>query len=80
MVVAGDVNATLACALAAAKLNPSRTCRIGPAVRDWAMPEEINRVLTDRMSSLLFTHSPEAAVNLAAEGIEPDRFTMSGIR
>jgi UDP-N-acetylglucosamine 2-epimerase (non-hydrolysing) len=42
------------------------------------MPEEINRVLTDRMSDLLFTHSPEAATNLAAEGIDQGRVRFVG--
>jgi UDP-N-acetylglucosamine 2-epimerase (non-hydrolysing) len=70
VVVAGDVNATIACALAAVKLSiPVAHVESGLRSRDWTMPEEVNRVLTDRMSSLLFTHSPEAGENLAAEGI-----------
>jgi UDP-N-acetylglucosamine 2-epimerase (non-hydrolysing) len=72
VIVAGDVNSTLACAIAAAKLGVSIAhVEAGLRSRDWSMPEEINRVLTDRLSTLLFTHSPEAAPNLVAEGIDP---------
>ena len=72
VVVAGDVNSTLACALAAAKLGiPVAHLESGLRSGDWTMPEEINRVLTDRLSDLLLTHSPEAADNLAARGHRP---------
>jgi UDP-N-acetylglucosamine 2-epimerase (non-hydrolysing) len=79
VIVAGDVNATLACALAAAKaLIPVAHVESGLRSRDWTMPEELNRVLTDRISTLLFTHSPEAEENLAAEGINRDRVHYIG--
>jgi UDP-N-acetylglucosamine 2-epimerase (non-hydrolysing) len=79
VVVGGDVNGTLACALAAAKLDvPVAHVEAGLRSRDWAMPEEINRVLTDRLSALLFTHSPEAGPNLIGEGIEAGRIHAVG--
>jgi UDP-N-acetylglucosamine 2-epimerase (non-hydrolysing) len=77
--VAGDVNSTLAAALAAAKLGiPIAHVEAGLRSFDWTMPEEINRVLTDRLSHILFTHSPEAAANLAREGIDPVRAHFVG--
>jgi UDP-N-acetylglucosamine 2-epimerase (non-hydrolysing) len=79
VVVSGDVNATLACALAAAKLGvPVAHVESGLRSGDWSMPEEQNRVLTDRLSDFLFTHSPEAGENLLAEGIAGDRIHYVG--
>ena len=83
LVVVGDVNSTLACALVAAKLREELGCRIahveaGLRSRDWRMPEEINRVLTDRLSDLLLTPSHDARENLLAEGIDPDRIRFVG--
>jgi UDP-N-acetylglucosamine 2-epimerase (non-hydrolysing) len=79
VVVAGDVNSTLGCALAAAKLGiPVAHVEAGLRSWDWSMPEEVNRVLTDRLSDLLFTHSPEAAVNLRAEGVVEGRIHYVG--
>jgi UDP-N-acetylglucosamine 2-epimerase (non-hydrolysing) len=79
VVVAGDVNSTLACALAASKLRiPVVHLESGLRSGDWTMPEEINRVLTDRLSDLLLTHSPEAEENLAREGVDTDRVRYVG--
>ena len=79
VVVAGDVSATLACALSAVKLGiPVAHVESGLRSGDWSMPEEINRVLTDRVSSWLFTHSPEAEANLASEGIPAERVHYVG--
>ncbi len=83
VVVVGDVNSTLAAALVTAKRRSelgSRLAHVEAGLRsnDWSMPEEVNRVLTDRLADLLLTHSPEAADNLAAEGIEADRVRFVG--
>jgi UDP-N-acetylglucosamine 2-epimerase (non-hydrolysing) len=79
VVVAGDVNSTLACALAAAKLGvPVAHVESGLRSFDTSMPEEINRVLTDRISALLFTHSPDAIENLLREGASPEAIHSVG--
>jgi UDP-N-acetylglucosamine 2-epimerase (non-hydrolysing) len=79
VVVAGDVNSTLACALAAAKLGiPVAHLESGLRSGDWTMPEEINRVLTDRLSDVLLTHSPEALENLMSEGLDARRVYYVG--
>lgn len=83
VVVVGDVNSTLACALVAAKLKQETGCRIahveaGLRSGDWRMPEEVNRVLTDRLSDLLLTPSPDALSNLLAEGIPEERVAFVG--
>lgn len=69
VVVVGDVNSTVAAALAATKLRvPVAHVEAGLRSRDWTMPEEINRVVTDRISRWLLTPSVDANDNLAAEG------------
>ena len=83
VVVVGDVNSTLACALVAVKLQAETGVAIahveaGLRSRDWRMPEEINRVLTDRISDLLLTPSRDAAPNLRAEGIPAERIEFVG--
>jgi UDP-N-acetylglucosamine 2-epimerase (non-hydrolysing) len=79
VVVPGDVNSTLAAALAAVKLElPVCHVEAGLRSRDWSMPEEHNRVVTDHLSTLLLTHSEEADTNLAAEGIPHERVEFIG--
>jgi UDP-N-acetylglucosamine 2-epimerase (non-hydrolysing) len=73
LVVAGDVNSTLAAALTAAKLQiPIAHVESGLRSFDPSMPEEHNRALTDRLSEILFVHCDDAAANLAREGF-PER-------
>ena len=79
VVVAGDVNSTLAGALAAVKLNvPVAHLEAGLRSYDRAMPEEHNRRLTDAVSSLLLTHSEEALGNLSREGVDPATVHLVG--
>ena len=79
IVVVGDVSSTLAAALVAATVGvPVAHVEAGLRSRDWSMPEERNRVLTDRLSRYLFTPSADADENLKAEGIEPDRIFRVG--
>src|SRR5205085_6243573 len=79
VVVVGDVNSTLACALVCSKLG-IKVAHVEAGLRsfDRTMPEEINRVLTDQLSDLLFTHSPEAIENLVREGIGSEKIRMVG--
>jgi UDP-N-acetylglucosamine 2-epimerase (non-hydrolysing) len=79
VLVYGDVNSTVAAALVAAKLG----IRVGHVEaglrsRDWSMPEEINRIVTDRLSDLLFTPSRDAGDNLRVEGIPADKVYFVG--
>src|SRR5437763_1930650 len=79
VVVAGDVNSTVAVALVAAKMGVAIAhVEAGLRSRDWTMPEEINRVLTDRLSDLLFTPSRDGDENLRQEGIDPARVHFVG--
>jgi UDP-N-acetylglucosamine 2-epimerase (non-hydrolysing) len=79
VVVPGDVNSTLAAALAAVKLHIP-VCHLESGLRsfDWAMPEEHNRRVTDHLSTLLLTHSEEANDNLAREGIAGGNVVLVG--
>jgi len=79
VLVAGDVNSTMAAALAATKLGTA-VAHIESGLRsnDWEMPEEVNRVVTDRVSDLLLCTSQDAVLNLAGEGIEGDAVQLVG--
>jgi UDP-N-acetylglucosamine 2-epimerase (non-hydrolysing) len=79
VVVVGDVNSTVACALVAAKAG----CLVahveaGLRSRDWTMPEEVNRVVTDRVSDYLLSPSEDAVANLRAEGYREDQVHLVG--
>jgi UDP-N-acetylglucosamine 2-epimerase (non-hydrolysing) len=74
VLVPGDVNSTLAACLVAAKLGiPVGHIEAGLRSFDRTMPEELNRIVTDQLSDLLFIHSPEARENLVREGCEEAR-------
>ena len=79
VVVVGDVNSTVACALVAAKLGV-QVAHVEAGLRsfDRQMPEEINRVLTDHMSDLLFVTEQSGLDNLQREGIHEDRVFFVG--
>jgi UDP-N-acetylglucosamine 2-epimerase (non-hydrolysing) len=79
LVVVGDVNSTAACALVAAKLGiPLVHLEAGLRSRDRAMPEEVNRMVTDVLADVLWTPSVDADENLLAEGVPRRRITRVG--
>jgi UDP-N-acetylglucosamine 2-epimerase (non-hydrolysing) len=79
VLVVGDVNSTLACALVCSKLGvPVAHVEAGLRSRDRTMPEEINRLLTDQLAELLLTPSADADRNLISEGVAPERIRLVG--
>jgi UDP-N-acetylglucosamine 2-epimerase (non-hydrolysing) len=79
VVVVGDVNSTLGCALVAAKAGVKVAhVEAGLRSRDWSMPEEVNRVVVDRISDYLFAPSGDAVDNLRGEGYRRDQIHLVG--
>jgi UDP-N-acetylglucosamine 2-epimerase (non-hydrolysing) len=79
VLVVGDVNSTLACSVTAAKLGvPVAHVEAGLRSFDRTMPEEINRLVTDALSDLLFTTCEEANEHLRREGVAPDKIHFVG--
>jgi UDP-N-acetylglucosamine 2-epimerase (non-hydrolysing) len=79
VLVVGDVNSTIACGLVAVKLG-IKLIHVEAGLRsfDRSMPEEINRLLTDAISDLLFCSEPAGVENLRREGISPDKIFLVG--
>lgn len=79
VLVVGDVNSTIACALVCAKLGV-KVAHVEAGLRsyDRTMPEEINRILTDSISDLLLTPSPDGNENLKKEGIADEKVKLVG--
>ena len=79
VVVAGDVNSTVACTLAAVKLGvPVAHLEAGLRSFDRTMPEEINRLVTDTLADILWTPSPDGDANLLREGIAAEKIQLVG--
>jgi len=79
IIVVGDVNSTMACALVGAKIGIKVAhLEAGLRSRDRSMPEEINRIVTDALADLLWTPSPDADSNLLAEGVLASRIERVG--
>jgi UDP-N-acetylglucosamine 2-epimerase (non-hydrolysing) len=79
IIVVGDVNSTVACSLVGSKLwIPVAHVESGLRSFDLAMPEEINRMVTDILSRFCFTTSPEAETNLMKEGVGEERIFFVG--
>lgn len=79
IVVVGDVNSTIACALVGAKLwIPVAHLEAGLRSGDLRMPEEVNRIVTDRLANLLWTPSIDGNENLQAEGVDASKIDLVG--
>src|SRR6476620_5764787 len=79
VVVVGDVNSTIACALTAIKLGvPAAHVEAGLRSFDRTMPEEINRILTDAISRWLFVTEASGVENLKREGVSEERIHLAG--
>ena len=83
LVLPGDTGHTAACAVVAARFRDrtaTRTARLGAGLRcgDWSMPEELNRIVTDRLADLLLAPCCGCRTNLEAEGVPADRVALVG--
>lgn len=80
VLVVGDVNSTMACAITAKKMNNLPVAHIEAGLRsgDLSMPEEVNRIVTDALSDLFFTTSRTAGDHLRKEGVAPERIHFVG--
>jgi len=79
VVVQGDTNTTLACSIASSKVEvPCAHIEAGLRSHDFTMPEEVNRVLVDHISSILFAPTEHSAQNLVSEGVSPRRIRVTG--
>ncbi|MBL7886380.1 MAG: UDP-N-acetylglucosamine 2-epimerase (non-hydrolyzing) [Flavobacterium sp.] len=79
VLVVGDVNSTMACAIVAKKLN-TKVAHVEAGIRsgDWSMPEEINRIVTDSITDYFFTTSTWASQNLLTYGANPEDIHFVG--
>lgn len=79
-IVVGDVTSTMACAIAAKKVNNIKVAHVEGGIRsgDWTMPEEINRIVTDSITDYFFTTSEVANNNLRKSGVSEDRIFFVG--
>lgn len=80
VLVVGDVTSTIACAMAAKKLNNIKVAHVEAGIRsgDWTMPEEINRLLTDAITDYFFTTTETANENLRRSGVGEERIFLVG--
>ncbi|MBE2290009.1 MAG: UDP-N-acetylglucosamine 2-epimerase (non-hydrolyzing) [Chitinophagaceae bacterium] len=79
-IVVGDVTSTMACSIAAKKVNNIKVAHVEGGIRsgDWTMPEEINRIVTDAITDYFFTTSETANANLRKTGVADDRIFFVG--
>ena len=79
-IVVGDVTSTMACSITAKKINNIKVAHVEGGIRsgDWAMPEEINRIVTDSITDYFFTTSEVANNNLRKSGVQEDRIFFVG--
>src|SRR5438445_3519526 len=79
VMVYGDVNSTMAAALVCAKLHiPVAHVEAGRRSFDRTMPEEVNRLVTDQLADILFSHCEDADINLQCEGVSPEKIHNVG--